>query len=58
MEERAREGSKVVGKVREEMRQKVKEELLELELEALYKQVNQTKLFRHTFINSRAPLRN
>ena len=45
LEERAREGSKVVGKVREEMRQNVKEELLELELEALYKQVNQTTLF-------------
>jgi len=44
LEERAREGSKVVGKVREEMRQNVKEELLELELEALYKQGTSEKL--------------
>ena len=45
LEETAREGCKVVGKVREEMRDKVKKELLELELEALYKQVNKKKSF-------------
>ena len=56
MEEMAGEGLKVTGKVREEMREKVKTELIVLKLEALYRQVdlkNQTYI-----INSRAPLRN
>ena len=40
LEETAGEGFKVVGRVREEMREKVKKELIVLKLEALYKQVH------------------
>merc|ERR1719234_2570363 len=44
LEETAGEGFKVVGKVREEMREKVKTELVVLKLEALYKQGTPEKL--------------
>ena len=43
LEETAGEGFKVVGRVREEMREKVKKELIVLKLEALYKQVHWNK---------------
>ena len=49
MEEMAGEGLKVIGKVREEMREKVKTELIVLKLEALYRQVdlkNQTYIYK------------
>ena len=39
MEEVALEGCKVVGKLREDVRDKVKEELTVLQMEALYQQV-------------------
>ena len=39
LEEVALEGCKVVGKLREDVRDKVKEELTVLQMEALYKQV-------------------
>ena len=41
MEEVALEGCKVVGKLREDVRDKVKEELTVLQMEALYKQVKE-----------------
>ena len=41
MEEVALEGCKVVGKLREDVREKVKEELTVLQMEALYRQVNE-----------------
>ena len=41
MEEVALEGCKVVGKLREDVREKVKEELTVLQMEALYKQVRE-----------------
>ena len=41
MEEVALEGSKVVGKLKEDVRDKVREELTVLQMEALYKQVKE-----------------
>ena len=41
MEEVALEGSKVVGKLKEDVRDKVREELTVLQMEALYKQVEE-----------------
>ena len=41
MEEVALEGCKVVGKLKEDVRDKVREELTVLQMEALYKQVEQ-----------------
>ena len=41
LEEVALEGCKVVGKLREDVRDKVKEELTVLQMEALYKQVKE-----------------
>ena len=41
LEEVALEGCKVVGKLKEDVRDKVKEELTVLQMEALYKQVRE-----------------
>ena len=41
LEEVAQEGCKVVGKLKEDVRDKVKEELTVLQMEALYKQVKE-----------------
>ena len=41
LEEAALEGCKVVGKLKEDVRDKVKEELTVLQMEALYKQVRE-----------------
>ena len=41
MEEVALEGCKVVGKLKEDVRDKVREELTVLQMEALYKQVEE-----------------
>ena len=44
MEEVALEGCRVVGKLREDVREKVKEELTVLQMEALYQQVRENSI--------------
>ena len=60
MEGVALEGCKVVGKLKEDVRDKVKEELTVLQMEALYKQVKENfiQLEWCSYLIPRAPPRN